>query len=625
MLRMAGLMEGTVEEGWSSGEGAKAGVVTLIVKHLPSSLKPDMVKKLFAHYGAVDVRLCSASGRLRNCAFVDFKDGGEAARAELALHRLKLVDKVLAVEKAEQRKRKDAQEQQQQQQQQQKPMPPQMPLPLQLQQQQQQKLEPASGQAPGGMTAPLVRTIAMATDLATTPVTLQSASNEFTPRNSLSFSGTGLGMGTALTLTPALAPVVSATGLASAAVTVQSRPNEITPHSSLGLPGTGMGMRMELTVMQAAPLASTALATSAAKDTRTALPCTNAKTPAQPASTTPDSRPRPLAYRGEPIAPSLGVDYPSDPRLEYAYPPPDMNILTNIVNALVAVPRFYTQVLHLMNKMNLPPPFRPAMAPPPLPAQPSPEKRPPVSDSSSSSESEMGSQSDDDDEDESDAEGKEGTAQLTEEMKRQRRKERRRAKRARLALSDPKVVTELPKPVIKKPGIRGNKPILEIKLSAKGPAGVAERMAAQETLAKQKAEEEDAVRRAAMKAELRAGKIPSEEILANPMFKNYQPGAKSRVLYIKNLAKDVVSDDLKRIYEAFTKPGEELLIKLMQEGRMKGQAFVTLPSEDAAEEGLRCSHGYVLKEKAMIVQFGRSQVRDAPSSSSGTWRELGVS
>lgn len=28
----------------------------------------------------------------------------------------------------------------------------------------------------------------------------------------------------------------------------------------------------------------------------------------------------------------------------YAYPPPDGNILTNIVNALIAVPRFYTQV-----------------------------------------------------------------------------------------------------------------------------------------------------------------------------------------------------------------------------------------------------------------------------------------
>lgn len=50
------------------------------------------------------------------------------------------------------------------------------------------------------------------------------------------------------------------------------------------------------------------------------------------------------AIRGEPIAPNLGVDYAFPPHLEYAYPPPDGNILTNIVNALIAVPRFYTQL-----------------------------------------------------------------------------------------------------------------------------------------------------------------------------------------------------------------------------------------------------------------------------------------
>jgi len=32
-------------------------------------------------------------------------------------------------------------------------------------------------------------------------------------------------------------------------------------------------------------------------------------------------------------------------------------VVANISRALVAVPKFYTQVLHLMNKMNLPSPF----------------------------------------------------------------------------------------------------------------------------------------------------------------------------------------------------------------------------------------------------------------------------
>ncbi|KAJ3080190.1 RNA-binding region-containing protein 3 [Quaeritorhiza haematococci] len=67
----------------------------------------------------------------------------------------------------------------------------------------------------------------------------------------------------------------------------------------------------------------------------------------------------------EPIAPKLGIEYPPPPGLFYKYPPPTPEILTNIMHSIAAVPRLYTQVLHLMNKMNLPPPFGPVTAPPP--------------------------------------------------------------------------------------------------------------------------------------------------------------------------------------------------------------------------------------------------------------------
>lgn len=53
----------------------------------------------------------------------------------------------------------------------------------------------------------------------------------------------------------------------------------------------------------------------------------------------------------------LRIDFPPPPHLLYKYPPPNQTILNNIRNALLSVPVFYTQVLHLMNKMNLPPPF----------------------------------------------------------------------------------------------------------------------------------------------------------------------------------------------------------------------------------------------------------------------------
>lgn len=42
-------------------------------------------------------------------------------------------------------------------------------------------------------------------------------------------------------------------------------------------------------------------------------------------------------------------------------------------------------------------------------------------------------------------------------------------------------------------------------------------------------------------------------------------------------------------------------IKLMKEGRMKGQAFVTFPTKELAGTALRNVHGYVLHEKPMIV------------------------
>uniref|UniRef100_K3X186 Uncharacterized protein n=1 Tax=Globisporangium ultimum (strain ATCC 200006 / CBS 805.95 / DAOM BR144) TaxID=431595 RepID=K3X186_GLOUD len=41
----------------------------------------------------------------------------------------------------------------------------------------------------------------------------------------------------------------------------------------------------------------------------------------------------------------------------YKYPKANEQIVRNIANALIALPKFYTQVLHLMNKMNLPTPF----------------------------------------------------------------------------------------------------------------------------------------------------------------------------------------------------------------------------------------------------------------------------
>ena len=39
----------------------------------------------------------------------------------------------------------------------------------------------------------------------------------------------------------------------------------------------------------------------------------------------------------------------------------------------------------------------------------------------------------------------------------------------------------------------------------------------------------------------------------------------------------------------------------MKEGRMKGQAFITLPSEEKAKKALRDVHGYILQGKPMVI------------------------
>ncbi|MEJ1278043.1 RNA-binding region (RNP1 RRM) containing 3 [Cricetulus griseus] len=92
------------------------------------------------------------------------------------------------------------------------------------------------------------------------------------------------------------------------------------------------------------------------------------------------------------IAPNHGLTFPLNSCLKYMYPPPSSTILANIVNALASVPKFYVQVLHLMNKMNLPTPFGPITARPPMyedymplhaplpPTSPQPPEEPPLPD-----------------------------------------------------------------------------------------------------------------------------------------------------------------------------------------------------------------------------------------------------
>lgn len=324
-----------------------------------------------------------------------------------------------------------------------------------------------------------------------------------------------------------------------------------------------------------------------------------------PASLSKDSyvNPKNLASGGEPIAARLGVDYPFPPHLEYEYPPPDGNILTNIVNALIAVPRFYTQVLHLMNKMNIPAPFRMALPTPPLPPPvPAPPPPPPPT-AAKPHLAELSS-------DESELESSEEEADGVRIQKRARRE----------AIVGPaidkgvpheavglKPINLVPKEV---PMIKRKNPVLQIKIAPKPTQKENTNDDSKTKELIEPVEEHLEEKPYAMPQEIESGKLPLEEILSLPMFKNYAAGNPTSVLYIKNLAKDVVVDDFYFIFGSLFGSVEaarsNLSIKLMQEGRMRGQAFVTFPAIDLAHRALNLVNGYVFKGKPMIVQFGRN-------------------
>ncbi|KAL4607035.1 hypothetical protein ACB092_09G146600 [Castanea dentata] len=316
----------------------------------------------------------------------------------------------------------------------------------------------------------------------------------------------------------------------------------------------------------------------------------------------------------EPIAPRLGVDYPFPPYLEYAYPPPDGNILTNIVNALIAVPRFYTQVLHLMNKMNIPAPFRMALPTPPLPPlvpAPPPPPPPPVSAKPhaadlSSDESEMESSDEEID-------VRAYSVGVSAVKKSGRKRLRQEAivgpavdKDVAHEAIGVKPATLVPKEI---PMIKKKNPVLQIKIAPKVIQNEHRDESTAEELEEPDKEGSD-IKSYATPEELESGKLPPEEILSLPMFKNYAAGNPASVLYIKNLAKDVIAEDFYFIFGSLfgsidaAKSG--LSIKLMQEGRMRGQAFVTFPSAEVAHRALNLVNGYVFKGKPMIIQFGRN-------------------
>lgn len=331
---------------------------------------------------------------------------------------------------------------------------------------------------------------------------------------------------------------------------------------------------------------------------------------------------------------------PPPAHLKYQYPPPTPTVLHNISCTLASVPKFYTQVLHLMNKMNLPCPFQPMPFPKsevlsssvPLDMSEENDNVPqePVQTMELSEEEES--------ELESDGEGQQLPTDVM-PAKRSLPHKPKKVKRPKFIKPVPAAMATVaksvkPEEVFEKVTCEPIQRKIELKFStAPGGDGVVEKMDEHGTspsggfglmfpVPKNAYEVESAKNTGiTQEEETRGSTITAEELEANrispkdqkhhPVFRNYQPGIPSCRLYIKNLAKQVTERDLHYIYRRYLTPntdeqGNMFDVRLMTEGRMKGQAFITLQGTKEAEAALRETNGYILKNKPLVVQFARS-------------------
>lgn len=343
------------------------------------------------------------------------------------------------------------------------------------------------------------------------------------------------------------------------------------------------------------------------------------------------------------LSSGLGLDYVLNPMLTYAYPPATPSVVANIAAMLLSVPKFYTQVLHLMNKMNLPAPFGPPMPQPPMPpdahvagpgfvSNETPLAAAETGDHESSlEESEMES-------DEEDVTSMRHLAQTVVPQKRKPNKQLRRPKLQKLLPAQPHLehgpkasdVFEAPaedkaapKAIainIHREADSEDKPEQMTEAVEEGGFGIMAAVPKPVETAEATTGDDnydwDGTQFLTTE-EVRSGRISSEEMSKASVFRNYEPGDVASRLYIKNVAKAATVEDLFRIYGGYIDANSEQQrnafdIRLMKEGRMKGQAFLTLADESQADRARRHTNGYLLKGKPLVVQFARSAKAKKP-------------
>lgn len=311
----------------------------------------------------------------------------------------------------------------------------------------------------------------------------------------------------------------------------------------------------------------------------------------------------------------LNINQPPPPYLKYKYPTVSRDIIDNIGILLETNLKFYTQVLHLMNRMNLPTPF--FVDPVHGIKRNSRDVEVQTYVTLIDEESEMES-----DEDvlqidycipeirkrKSLLRNKNPLKKFRSILNTEKNKKQKSDDRTKIGNSSKEVFTETNLIEKKKITIQIPKEIITKTVDD------AESEETEELVSEDFQNQKSKI---ITKIELIENRLDPDQLKQIPVFKNYTAGRKSNKLYIKNISKDVVEEDMRRIFHYFIKhKTEEIKIVLLKNGRMKGQAFVTFYTpyneediekgiETMAEKALRMTNGFILKDKPLVVMFGK--------------------
>lgn len=311
---------------------------------------------------------------------------------------------------------------------------------------------------------------------------------------------------------------------------------------------------------------------------------------------------------------------PPPPHLRYSYPKASRDILDSICIALETTPRFYTQVLHLMNRMNLEPPFIPgdrklrfARGHRDVATQTDHSQRLIGTD-----ESELESSGDEAHRRRtigSQKRGHDGDLELQQKRIRMIRKQNSQASARTTSIALNEIFEAVP--------VLVSTPRIRIVV----PASTSLESKHIQTKSANPSDEEQPMQPSSYPNTdrfsidtLHHERIPCDQLPDHPLFQNYDPGKLSAKLYVKNLAKTVTDDRVRQLFALFTPRDDAqaalgtIEVRVMRTGRMKGQAFVTYGpgpylSDDrvlaASQRARRETNGLLLDGRPMVVVFGK--------------------